>query len=132
MRLVHQTVHGIPTQKRDSEDIQPAEGDFIVLLGFLLSFGELVLVLKHNHIREERKERSGWWGSQADVDRLGDLPRLQEDSKTLAGENHPGSVLTVIQEIQENDCLHEDVGKDGADRSSNHVLLLAPVRLSKS
>lgn len=115
MRIVDQTIHSIPTQKRDSKDVQPAEGDLIIFLSLLLGLSELVLIFKHNHIREERKERSGWWWAQADIDRLGDLPRFQEDSETLAGKDHPGSVLTVIQEVQEDNRLHENVGKNGAN-----------------
>lgn len=51
--LIDQAVHSVRTQKRDSDDVQPAEGDLIIFLGLLLGLGELVLVLKHNYKREE-------------------------------------------------------------------------------
>lgn len=53
VRVVNQAVHSIRGQERDSNDIQPAECDLIILFGLLLRLTELVLVLKDDNIRQE-------------------------------------------------------------------------------
>ena len=51
--IVDQAVRCVRSQKRHCDDIQIAEGNFIILLSLLLSLGEFVLVFKHNHVRQE-------------------------------------------------------------------------------
>ena len=115
VRLVHQAVDSVGTQKRDSENIEPAESNFIILLGLLLSVGEFVLVFEYHDVGQEGKEGSRRRWSQANIDRLRDLPSLQKDPEPLACKNHPRRIFAVIHQVQENNRLHEDIGQNGAD-----------------
>ena len=90
-----------------------------------------MLVLKDNNIREERKKRTRLRRPQSHIHRLRNLPSLEDDSESLACKNHPGCVLTVVRQVQEDDGLHENIGQNGTDRGPNHVFLFAPVRLFK-
>jgi len=87
--VVHQAVNSVCDEKRHGQDVQVAEGNLIVLLGLLLGLRKLVLVLEDNNIGQEGKERVCRWRTQANINRLGDLPGLQKDTKALAGKNHP-------------------------------------------
>lgn len=129
MSVVHQAVRGVCKQQRHRNDIEVAEGNLVVLLRLLLGFAELVLVLKYNHVWQEREGGVRGRRAQADINSLGDLPGFQEDTKALTGENHPRSVVAVVHKVEEDDTLHEDVRQDGADRGTDNVLLLAPVGL---
>lgn len=97
MRLVEQAVRRVRSQERHGDNIEVAESDLIILFGFLLRLRELVLVLKDNHIGEERKERPGRRRPHADVDRLRDFPRLQKYTESLTSENHPRRIFAVVE-----------------------------------
>lgn len=124
MGVVDERVDGVGNQQGDGGNVHVLEGDFVVFLGLLLSLVELVLVFQHDPVREQ----GAWCGwAYADVDNGGDLPEFDKDAYDLGTENHPAGVLGVVQEIQENDSLHEDVGQDGAHGNTDIVLLLAVV-----
>jgi hypothetical protein len=110
--VVDQAVRGVCKQKRNSQDVQVAEGNFIILLGLFLGLAKLVLVLEDNHIGQERQPRAGWWWAQANVDSLGDLPEFEKDTESLTGQDHPRGVVTVVHEVKEDNSLHEDVCQD--------------------
>lgn len=107
--VVDQTVRGVCEQKGNSQDVQVAERNFIVLLGLFLGLAKLVLVLEDNHIGQERQPRVCWRRAQANVDGLGDLPEFQKDTKSLTSQDHPRGVVAVVHEVEEDDSLHEDV-----------------------
>jgi len=84
-----------------------------------------VFVFEDDTVREEGARRRG---SDAHVHSFSDLPRFNGDAYALAEEDHPGRVLVVVHEVEENDALHEDVCEDGAHTRAHIVFLLAPVR----
>ena len=129
--VVDQAVSGVGEQKGHGYDVQVAEGNLIVLLGLLLSLGELMLVLEDDHIGQEGEPRVGRGRAQANVDGLGDLPKLQQNTESLTGQNHPRCVLAVVHEVQENNSLHEDICQNSADRGTDDILLLTPVGLKE-
>lgn len=87
-----------------------------------------MLVFEANAVRDE----STGHRSYLDVDRLCNLPGFDEDSHALAEENHPGCTVAVIDEVEEDDSLHKDIGKDGAYADADIVLLVFPMGLSTS
>ncbi len=71
--------------------------------------------------------RIGRRRSDSNVDGLGDLPGLKDDAHALAEEYHPRCTFSVVDKIEQDDCLHEDVGKNGTDGDADVILLVPPV-----
>lgn len=81
-----------------------------------------MLVFEGDHVGNQR---SGRRRTDTNVYDFGDFPEFEEDSHTLGGEDHPGCVFVVVEEVEENYGLHEYVSKDGSDRDSDVVFLVA-------
>jgi len=126
MAVIQQAIHRIRPQQRYRNHIQIPERDLVVLLRLLLRLTQLMLILKGDSVREPRIRRRV---SDTHVDGLGDLPGFDEDAHALAEEDHPGGAVAVVEEVEEDDGLHEDVGEDGADGDADVVFFVAPVGL---
>jgi len=99
-------------QERNASNVHVLESNLIVLFGLLFSLGQLLLVLESDSVREERSRSTR---TDANVDNSGDLPELNDDTNDLRAQNHPAGVLRVVEEVQEDDSLHENIGQDRTD-----------------
>lgn len=85
-----------------------------------------MLILHGDAVREPGTRRGV---AEAHVHGFGDFPGLDEDAHALAEEDHPRGAVAVVEEVEEDDGLHEDVGEDGADGDADVVFFVAPVGL---
>lgn len=122
MCVVEQRVHGVGAEERHCNPVKILERLLVVFFRFLLKLGELVFILKDDFVANKVGG-----GDDADVDHACDLPRLEENTESLSDKDHPGGVLVVVKEVEEDDGLHEDVGEDSAHTDADVVLLVAPV-----
>lgn len=88
-----------------------------------------MLVFEGNAVWDKRSFRC--W-SEANIDDFGDFPELNDDAhtcfdqqiylqylapkgQTLTKQNHPASILVVVQKVEEDNSLHEDITEDRTD-----------------
>lgn len=122
MGIVQQAVGRVSGEQRDGDPVEVFKGLLVVFLCFLLEGRELVFVFEGDAVRDDAVD-----GADLDIDHAGDFPGLEDDAEALAEEDHPGGALGVVEEVEEDDGLHEDVGEDGAHADADVVFLVAPV-----
>ena len=132
MALVEQGVDGVCAEERNGKVVHIFESNLVVLLRLLLRIAQLMLVFEDDRVRQISPWKCrGVSRCRADayIHSLCNLPGFEHDTHALSEENHPRGTLSIVDKVKQDDCLHEDVGKDSADRDANIVFLVPPVRL---
>jgi len=124
MGFILERVASVGEKEGDSNHVEIFEGYGIVFFGLLFRLGENLFVFEGDAVGDQGVRGCG---ADADVDDSRDFPQLDEDAHSLGEENHPAGVLIVVQQVEEDDTLHEDISENRADRNSNIVLLVSIV-----
>ena len=117
--LVHQRVDAVQGDEGVSDPGEVLHGLLVVLLG-LLGVRVAVLGLEPGDDAEELD-----LAEVGELDGLAELPDLDGDADSVADDDHPRRV--VIQQVQEDDDLHEDLHAHAAHADALHALDALPV-----